>query len=439
MQKAILWTVGIFIVLGLVAGAFAGGLMVGSTIDVFDQPTESITLPETLEAQPEETLEPEEGDAQEEENAPMPEETEPVESNTPADNDNVALDPQLLEQVLTLLQRDFYGEIPDSDTLTHGAIRGLLMTLGDPYTSFVEPNIADILREDATGQFEGIGATVRLREDGFLEIVRPLPDHPAEEVGLQAGDLILTVDGTDIVGMGLYEAIGLIRGPEGTDVELEVARPGEEGTFFVTITRESIEMPIVETEMLEDNIAYINLTEFDATARERVENALKELLKENPEGLIFDLRNNPGGFLSQAIQVSDLFLEEGLVAIERDSRGDEKRFYSYDNDAGEEIPLVVLINGGSASASEIVAGAIQDRNRAPLIGEETLGKGSVQLPHDLSDGSQLRVTIARWFTPNDNSIHEEGLTPDIEVPYPSDTPVDEDPQIDRALQYFEEN
>jgi carboxyl-terminal processing protease len=438
MQKAILWTLGIFIIIGLIAGAFAGGVVVGGTVDLFDrQVTVPETWPETLEAQPEDDETPQETEAEAtgtEDATATPED----DATTPADN-NAALDPALLQEVLTLLERDFYGEIPDKQSLTHGAIRGLLMTLDDPYTSFVEPNIADVLREDATGQFEGIGATVQMREDGFLEIVRPLPGHPAEEVGLKAGDLILTVDGTDIVGMGLYEAIGLIRGPAGTEVELEIARPGQEDTFFVTITRASIEMPIVESEMLENDIAYISLTEFDATARERVENELKELFKNNPQGLIFDLRNNPGGFLSQAIQVSDLFLEEGLIAIERDSRGEEKRFYSYDNDAGEEIPLVVLINGGSASASEIVAGALQDRDRAMLIGQETLGKGSVQLPHDLSDGSQLRVTIARWFTPNNNSIHEQGLTPDIEVPYPNDTPVDEDPQLDRALEYFQEN
>ena len=433
MQKVILWTVGVFVVLGLIAGAFVGGVAIGSTTDVFREQVESLPrLPETIEAQPN-TRTPSPGDADVTE---TPDEEDAIDAPT---DEYAALDPELLQEVLTLLERDFYGEIPDRKTLTHGAIRGLLMTLDDPYTSFVEPNIADILREDATGEFQGIGATVTMREDGYLEIVRPLPGHPAEEVGLKAGDLILTVDGTDIVGMGLYEAIGLIRGPEGTEVELEVARPGQEDTFFVTITRASIEMPIVESEMLEGDIAYINLTEFDATARDRVENELKDLMEENPAGLIFDLRNNPGGFLNQAIQVADLFLEEGLIAIERDSRGDEQRFYSYNGDAGEEIPLVVLINGGSASASEIVAGAIQDRNRAPLIGQETLGKGSVQLPHDLSDGSQLRVTIARWFTPNDNSIHEQGLMPDIEAPYPEETPEDEDPQLQRAIEYLREN
>lgn len=438
MKKTILWVVGIFVVIGLVAGAFAGGVVLGGVVDIFDRQATSVpgSLPETLEAEVTTEPEQENGTADVEENG---EETPEPDDETPGVNENAALDPELLQEVLTLLERDFYGEIPERDDLTHGAIRGLLRTLDDPYTSFVEPRVADILREDATGQFEGIGATVRMREDGFLEIVRPLPGHPAEAAGLQADDLVLTVDETDITGMGLYEAIALIRGPAGTDVELEIARPGQQDTFFVTITRASIEMPIVESEMLEDDIAYISLTEFDATARERVESELEGLLEEDPQGLIFDLRNNPGGFLAQAIQVADLFLDEGLVAIERDSRGEEKSFYSYDGDIGEELPLVILVNGGSASASEIVAGAIQDRDRAALIGTLTLGKGSVQLPHNLSDGSQLRVTIARWFTPNDNSIHENGLTPDLEVPYPPDTPSDVDPQLNRAIEYLQEN
>ncbi len=439
MKKTILWVVGVFIVIGLVAGAFAGGVVVGGVVDVFNNDQQASipeTLPETLEAEVTTEPQPDNGTADIEENSG---ETPETGIETPAVNETAALDPELLQEVLTLLQRDFYGEIPERESLTHGAIRGMLRTLDDPYTSFVEPSVADILREDATGQFEGIGATVSMREDGFLEIVRPLPGHPAESAGLQAGDLVLTVDETDITGMGLYEAIALIRGPADTDVELEIARPGQQDTFFVTITRASIEMPIVESEMLENDIAYISLTEFDATARERVENALEGLLEENPQGLIFDLRNNPGGFLAQAIQVADLFLDEGLVAIERDSRGEEKSFYSYDGDIGEDIPLVVLVNGGSASASEIVAGAFQDRDRAVLIGTLTLGKGSVQLPHNLSDGSQLRVTIARWFTPNDNSIHGNGLAPDLEVPYPPDTPVDTDPQLNRAIEYLQEN
>ncbi len=350
------------------------------------------------------------------------------------------LDTALVNEVLDILAEEYYGDIPDDKTLTYGAINGMLATLGDPYTAFVEPNIARILNEDTSGQFEGIGATVRMREDGYLEIVRPLPGQPAEAAGLKSGDLVISVDGESIVGKSLFEAISLIRGPAGTDVTLEIARPGERDTFEVTITRARIEIPVVEYQMLDGDIAYIHLTEFDANAADRVRDALKELLAQHPKGLIFDLRDDPGGLLSQAIEVADIFLDKGVVAIERDSAGHEQVFYSYDGDIGEEIPMVVLVNGGSASASEIVSGALKDRGRAVLIGTRTLGKGSVQLPHQLSDGSQFRVTIARWFTPNDETIHETGIEPDIEVPDPEEppaTPMD-DPQVQRAIQYLRE-
>ncbi len=355
---------------------------------------------------------------------------------TPVSAQGETIDFDIIQEVLNILVSNFYGELPDAKTMAYGAIRGMLLTLDDPYTSFIEPKIAAILNEDASGEFEGIGATVRMREDGYLEIVRPLPGHPAEAAGLLAGDLILAVDGESIVGMGLYEALGLIRGPADSEVVLEIGRPEEGDTFTVAITRARIALPIVEYEMLDDNIAYVRLTEFDNTASDRVKAALEELQSQNPQGLIFDLRDNPGGYLSEAIKVSDIFLDEGLIAIERDSEDNEQRFYSYDGDVGEDILMVVLVNGGSASASEIVAGALQDRQRAMLIGETTVGKGSVQLPHNLSDGSQFRVTIAHWFTPDEQAIHGNGLTPDIEAPYPTDTPVDQDPQRDRAIEYL---
>jgi carboxyl-terminal processing protease len=418
MRKTLLWVLGAMAIVGLIAGAFAGGLVVGRASTGLI-PQERPVLTEEPTAAP-----------NDEENANAEATAEPT------DNPNPQVNQALVDEVLELLEEDFYGEIPDDQTLTHGAIRGMVQTLDDPYTSFVEPKVADILREDATGSFEGIGATVRMREDGYLEIVQPLPDHPAEAAGLQSGDLIVSVDGESIVGIGLYEALNMIRGPADTDVTLEIVRPGESDSFEVTITRARIKNPIVESEMLDDDIAYLRLTEFSRTARERLESELQMLLKENPKGLVFDLRGNPGGYLNQAIQVADLFLDKGLVAIERDSRGNEQRFSSRNGDLGEDIPLVVLVDGGSASASEIVAGALRDRDRAVLIGQPTLGKGSVQIPHDLSDDSQLRVTIARWFTPDDVSIHEDGLTPEIEVPYPSDTPVDEDPQLDRAVEYL---
>ena len=420
MRKVMIWVGVIFIGLGLLAGTFALGLLSGRALDQFS------FQPDTIERR-DETYTPE-----------LSEESETPDESTPTNNGSLPLNLELLEDVLTIVRKDFYGDIPSVTELSHGAIRGMLMTLEDPYTSFISPDIADILREDTSGEFEGIGATVRMREDGYLEIVRPLPKHPAEMAGLEAGDLVLTVDEQSIVGMGLYEAISLIRGPAETDVTLEIARPSVEDTFFVTITRAKIEMPIVEAEMLPEGIAYVKLTEFDANATKLVEARLEELLDQNPTGLIFDLRDNPGGLLSQSISISDLFLDKGLAAIERDSHGEEQRFYTRNGELGETIPLVVLINGGSASASEIVAGAIQDRGRAPLIGQTTLGKGSVQMPHNLSDGSQLRVTIARWFTPNDSSIHETGLAPDIEVPISADLPADEDPQLERAIEYLQE-
>ncbi len=346
------------------------------------------------------------------------------------------LDYQMMQEVLTLLKKQYYGEIPDSKTLTYGAIRGLLTTLNDPNTSFIDPQVSAILNEDASGTFEGIGAMVNMRQDGYLEIVSLIPGQPAEAAGVLPGDIILAVGDKSLVGLGLYEAISYIRGPAGTEAVLKIARADEEEPIIITVVRARIEVPLVESKMLENNIAYIRLTDFGANATDSVNRALKELLAQKPKGVIFDLRSNPGGWLDQAVRVSDIFLNKGLVAIERDSEGNERRFYSYDGDPGEDIPLVVLVNAGSASASEIVAGALQDRKRAVLIGTKTFGKGSVQRPNDLPDGSQLRVTIAHWFTPNNRSIHGNGLDPDIPVQFPKDTPAGEDPQLQRAIEYF---
>jgi len=342
---------------------------------------------------------------------------------------------QLFWEVWDIVQENYYGDLPDMQAVTHGAIRGMLETLGDEYTSFIEPDIAAILNEDASGTFQGIGAFVHMREDGKLEIVSLIEGSPAQAAGLQSGDQIIAVDGQSIVGMGIYEAIALIRGPAGTDVTLTIERPGQDGTFDVTVTRARIEIPLVEARMLDEGVAYIQLREFSATAVDQTEEALRELLAQEPVGLILDLRDNPGGWLDQAVAVADLFLDDGVVLIERSYEG-EKLFHSYDGDLAEDIPMVVLVNNGSASASEIVAGAIQARGRGLLVGERTFGKGSVQRPYRLSDGSELRVTVARWFTPADVAIHGQGLTPDIEVPTPEEAAPSEDPQLERAVQYL---
>lgn len=421
MRKALLIAAVLAILVASVTGAFAGGVVVGRATAPKAVPTAVVT-----------------------EEPGTPATSTPGQTSTPtvpatpetgrAGEAEAAFDYDLLRLVLQLLDQQYYGELPEGKELTYGAIRGMLQALGDPYTSFIEPRIAAILNEDASGEFEGIGAMVRMREDGYLEITSLIPGQPAERAGVQPGDIIVAVGDQSIVGLGLYEAISYIRGPAGTKAELEIIRSGEPEPLHITVVRARIEVPVVEYRMLDEGVAYIRLTEFDANAAARVEDALEELLAQNPAGLVFDLRDNPGGWLGQAIEVADLFLDEGLVVTQRDSSGTVKQFRSESGDIGEEIPLVVLVNGGSASASEIVAGAIQDRQRGLLIGTKTLGKGSVQLPNELPDGSQLRITIARWFTPNEQPLHGKGLTPDIEVPYPTDTPVGEDPQLDRAIE-----
>ncbi|MGC9469081.1 MAG: S41 family peptidase [Anaerolineae bacterium] len=434
MKKAML-IVGALVLAGaLVASAFAGGLVVGRmTRGSAAGPAPSVTDPVETAAPvstplPATTDEPEPAAESEPTTAAALDEAPSTDS----------FDYELVQTVLEILEEQYYGEIPDGKELAYGAVRGLLMTLDDPYTSFIEPTIAAIMNEDATGEFEGIGAMVQMREDGYLEIASLIPGQPAEAAGVRPGDIIVAVGDQSIVGLGLYEAISYIRGPAGTEAELEILRPGEQASIFITVERARIEVPITESRMLDNNIGYLRLTEFDANAAQRVETELEGLLDSGAEALVFDLRDNPGGWLNQAIAVADLFLDEGLVAIQRDSAGGEQRFSSGDGDIGEEIPMVVLVNPGTASASEIVAGAIQDRGRGVLIGMPTVGKGSVQLPNDLEDGSQLRVTIARWFTPNEQELYGNGLTPDIEVPYPIDTPTDEDPQLARAVEYFTE-
>jgi carboxyl-terminal processing protease len=450
-MKKTLIIVGVLVMLGaLVMSAFAGGMVVGRFTmrqappaqQELVPPPQEIAPPDRVEGEAppvEELLEPEEATPAPDEPRPTPpveESFQPREPRDPGLAPVEAFDYELLETVLELLEEQFYGEIPSGEDLTYGAIRGMLMTLGDPYTSFIEPRITAILNEDASGEFEGIGAMVQMRDDGYLEVSSVMPNQPAEEAGVLAGDLIVAVGDQSLVGLGLYEAISFIRGPAGTDAELEILRPGVPDPVFITVTRARIEIQIVETRMLDNDIAYLRLTEFDATAARSVEDALDELLAQNPRGLVFDLRNNPGGWLNQAIAVADLFLDRGLVAIQRDSTGREQRFSSQSGEIGESIPMVVLINRGSASASEIVAGAIQDRERAVLVGTVTLGKGSVQLPNNLDDGSQVRITIARWYTPNEQVLHGTGLTPDIEVEITAETPVGEDPQLEAATQYL---
>ncbi len=364
----------------------------------------------------------------------QPEATEP---SRPAASGDEAFD--LYWEVWDLIESNYYGELPTTEEMTYGAIRGALNVLDDPYTAFSDPAAAEYRRQTDGGSYEGIGAFVGM-EDGRLVIVRPMRGQPAEEAGLLAGDIVLQVDDTPIEDMSLYDAIALILGPAGTEVRLTILRPGEE-PFEVAITRAEIDVPMIEYEMRNDGIAYVALWNFNWTANQRLSTAVQELLEQDPTGLILDLRGNPGGFLSEAVLTAGLFLpSDDVVLIERTREGEERLTtadYGRVRPVTTEIPMVVLVDGSSASASEIVAGALQDYGRAVLIGERTFGKGSVQSLRELSNGAEVRVTIARWFTPNDRAIHGEGLEPDIVVELTQeDVDAGQDPQLDRAVEYL---
>jgi carboxyl-terminal processing protease len=343
---------------------------------------------------------------------------------------------QVFWEAWDLIERDFYGDLPSSEERMQGAIEGVVQSLGDPYTAYIPPDAARMMREDTSGIYQGIGAYVSEAPEGGIVIIRVFEGSPAEEAGVRAGDIIVAADGEDVTQMSLNEGILLVRGPAGTAVTLTIYREGEQEMLEITVTRASLEVPTVEAEMLEDNIGYVALFEFNAQAGPRLRSAVQDLMDEGATSLIFDLRGNPGGLLTQAVDVADLFLPEGVILIERDVRGNEQYHESRDGDFAEEIPMVVLVDGSSVSASEVVAGAFQDHGRAVLIGETTFGKGAVQLQHELSDGSLLLVAYAHWFTPNDVSINGQGITPDIEVAS-LDEPTDEDPQLERAIHYLQ--
>lgn len=340
-----------------------------------------------------------------------------------------------------LLQQDYYGDLPGMEDAARAALKGVVQTLGDPYTVVVDPKYAAILREDMTGSFEGIGAVVRINEAGRLEIVEVFQGQPAAEGGLRRGDLILQVDDTPIENMNVMEAVALIRGPEGTPVRLLVQR-GEEKPFTVTLVRRKIEIPSVETRVLERTvddeehlIGYIRLTDFNAVVPQQLGAALRALLSYQPDGLILDLRGNPGGYLHVAVEVASQFVGSGTIVTERRKGGEARTFTAIPGGlaTNPDLPLAVLVNMASASASEIVAGAVQDSGRGVLVGEKTFGKGSVQLAYSLDDGSELRITTARWFTPGGREIHGEGLEPDIPV---AEEGEGEDAALEAAVAYI---
>jgi len=338
------------------------------------------------------------------------------------------------------VHQDFYKLPLDNDLLVNGSVGGMVEALGDPHTAFIDAKRAEIVRTGMQGSFEGIGATISMRE-GRLTIVSIIKGSPAERAGLRAEDIILQVGDKVIQNMDVTEAVMLIRGPKGTKVTLLIQR-AKQDAFTVEITRDTIRTPFVESRMIEGTpIAYLRLNEFGATAPNETAAALRELLAQKPTGLILDLRSNPGGYLPVSIDVASQFLKADLpVLIVKDKKGNADVSRSKRGGLATEIPLVVLIDAGSASASEIVSGALKDHHRATLIGVKTFGKGSVQHVYTLSDQSQLNVTIARFFSPAGNEINEVGVTPDIEVKMTEEDIANKiDPQLDAATKFLQKS
>lgn len=331
-----------------------------------------------------------------------------------------------------LVDQRFYDQPLDPVQLTEGAIEGMLATLDDPNTRYLSPTVEETARQSMEGEVHGIGVLVEM-VDGRITIVSPYEGSPAEEVGLQPGDIIVAADGQDLSEMELEEAAALIRGPAGTNVTLTIERNGEQ--FDVEVTRAVVSIPSVSGEMLEDNVAYVRLNRFANRTKEELEETLQELMAQNPAGLILDLRNNPGGGLDTAVEVANQFLDEGVVLKEQFGSGRERLFESDNEGLAQDIPLVVLVNEGSASASEVLAGAIRDRQRGILIGTTTFGKGTVQTWHPLSNGGGVRITTARWLTPEGTWVDQEGLTPDVVVEQPPlQEPLPDAPPQDKQLQ-----
>lgn len=332
--------------------------------------------------------------------------------------------------------RERYGDTLDMDQLTYGAINGFAYQLGDDYTYLRDPEEAASFNEMLNGSFEGIGARVAEAEGGGVRIVEPFENQPAWAAGIRRDDVIIAVDGKDITKLPLEDAISLIRGPKGSKVVLTIRTEGQEDRE-IEVVRDRITVAAVEYTLRDDGLAYLKLNEFSEPAAEEVDAALKDLLAQNPTGLILDLRGNPGGYLNTAVNITSQFVPEGPAVIERFKDGSEKTFDTTGDGQAFTIPLVVLVNEGSASASEILAGAIQDSGRGQLIGVTTFGKGLVQVGHELSDGAVMSITTAHWFTPKGRAINQEGLKPDIQVERTTeDIEADRDPQLDRAVEYL---
>ena len=319
-------------------------------------------------------------------------------------------------EIFSKIKSDYVENIEDS-TLLKNAIRGMLQGL-DPHSAYLDKDSYKELQEGTSGEFGGLGIEVGY-EDGFVKVISPIDDTPAKRAGIKAGDLIIRLDGKSVKGISLMEAVKMMRGKPGSEIELTILRGGEEKPFNVTIVRDIITVKNIKAETIESAFGYIRISNFQIHTVDDLSKALVKLENENNnmlKGLVLDLRNNPGGLLNAAVGVSDLFLDEGLIVYtEGRVKGSKLKFNAKPSEMFKDIPIIVLVNGGSASASEIVAGALQDHRRAIIMGERTFGKGSVQTILPMNDETALKLTTARYYTPSGRSIQASGIEPDMIV------------------------
>ena len=320
----------------------------------------------------------------------------------------------LFGEVLEKINKEYVDEINQSESMD-SAINGLLQSL-DPYSAYMSPEIFQEMQTETSGEFGGLGIEVSM-EAGVVKVISPIDDTPASKAGIKAGDYIVKINNIQVQGKSLSEAVDLMRGPVGSGIELTVRRRGEKKALTFNITREIIEVQSVKSDLLDNNIGYIRLTSFNDNSSQQIKKQIKKLKKnENLKAFILDLRNNPGGLLSQAIKISDFYLENGeIVSTKSRKKSENKRWFAKKGDITDGKTLLVLINYGSASASEIVAGALKDHKRAIILGESSYGKGSVQSIIPLKNKGAIRLTVAKYYLPSGDSISEVGVRPDIEV------------------------
>ena len=412
-SKTLIYIVGGIVALMLLAGTCSAGFLFGRTF-ASETPNVSEVLPALADI--------------------------PVEVSTPIAAEEAT--PDDLEalfipfwQTWDIVDDQFVEQPVDEEALMRGAIRGMLESLGDQHTSYMDPDQFHQANIPMNGEYEGIGAWVDPTGE-YLVIISPMPDSPAEEAGLQPGDVIIAVDGEDMTGIDGNLIIRRVLGPAGSIVTLTIHREDVSEPFDVEVKRARITIPSVDSEMLEDDIAYIQLINFGDSSTDDLRNALRDALKEEPAGLILDLRNNGGGYLTSAVEVASEFIGDGVILYEEYGDGSRDTYNALRGGLATDINMVVLINEGSASASEIVAGAIQDHERGLLVGATSFGKGSVQnwIPLPEEQGA-VRVTIARWLTPNERTIHQIGLEPDyVVVITEEDIESERDPQLEKAIE-----